>query len=120
MVDQNDFDQRVVAAGGDAASRPEEPGGAKAVPEQPRGVLRAAVGVDDRAGLWAALPADHLEGVDEELGADVVGDGPADDPSGERVDDGAAVNPAVGGAVLGDVGEPDPVGSLGAERPAGC
>ena len=55
----------------------------------------AAVRVDDRARAGAALPARHLQGVDDELGADVVGDRPADDPSGEHVDDGAAVDPAV-------------------------
>lgn len=27
--------------------------------------MRSAVGVDDRSGLWSALPAGHLEGVDD-------------------------------------------------------
>ena len=59
-----------------------------------------------------ALPASHLQGVHHQLGADVVGDRPAHDPAGEPVDDRAAVHPAVGGAVLGDVGEPHGVRCL--------
>ena len=44
--------------------------------------MGATVGVQDRPRLWPALPAGHLQGVDDELGADVVGDLPADDPPG--------------------------------------
>ena len=83
--------------------------------EEPGRVLRAPVGVDDGPGLGAALPAGHLQGVDDELGADVVRDRPADDASGERVHDGAAVDPSVVGAVLGDVGEPHPIRRLSDE-----
>ncbi len=63
----------------------------------------------------SALPAGHLQGVDDELGADVIGDGPAHDAPAVGVDHCAAVDPPVAGAVLGDVGEPHPVGGVGGE-----
>jgi len=51
----------------------------------------------------------HLESVDDEVGAQVVSDGPAHDPAGVDVEDHGAVDPALAGAVLGDVGDPEPV-----------
>ena len=39
----------------------------------------------------------------------------ADDPPAPGVDDGAAVNPPVAGAMLGDVGEPNPIRPIGGE-----
>ena len=71
--------------------------------------------MNDRSGIGAALPAGHLEGVDDQLTSEVIGDGPTDDPPRVGVDDCGAVDPPVAGAVLGDVGEPHPVRLLGAE-----
>ena len=70
--------------------------------------------MDDGAGRFA-LPASHLQGIDDEFGTDVVGDRPTDDTSGPGVDDRAAVDPAVGGAMLRDVGEPDTIWPIGTE-----
>ena len=50
------------------------------------------------------------------LGAQVVGDRPAHDPAGEHVQDDRAVDPALAGAVLGDVGDPQPVRPVSANR----
>ena len=64
-------------------------------------------------GVVAA--AGHVEGVDDELGAEVVGDRPAHDPAGPGVDDDGEIDPALTGGLLGDVGDPQPVGSVGTE-----
>jgi hypothetical protein len=53
-----------------------------------------------------------------ELGGHAFVDGVADDPVGEQVLDRAAVELALGGGVLGDVGQPDLIGTLGGEVPA--
>jgi len=71
--------------------------------------------MQDRPRGGAALPAGHVEGVDDELGPDVIGDRPPDDLAGPRVHDRAAVNPAITGPVLGDVGEPESIGAAGLE-----
>ena len=51
--------------------------------------------------LWSASPGGHLEGVNDELGAHVIGDRPAHDRRAEDVQDGAAVHlpPLVGCSV---------------------
>lgn len=64
-----------------------------------------------------ALPPGHLERVDDDVGGDAVGDRPADDAAGERVDHGRAVDPAVAGAMLRDVAEPEPIRLVRAELP---
>ena len=53
--------------------------------------------------------------VDDELGAHVIGDRPADDPAGPGVDHDGEVDPALAGGVLGDVLHPQPVGAVGSE-----
>jgi hypothetical protein len=75
------------------------------------------VGVHHGAGGGAAPPAGHLEGVDDQFGAHVVGDRPADDGAAEDVEDGGAVDLALDRGVLGDVGDPQPVGGVGDEPP---
>ena len=52
----------------------------------------------------------HLERVDDELGAHVIGHRPADDPARVGVLDGGEVDPALPGAQVGDVGHPQHVG----------
>jgi hypothetical protein len=58
-----------------------------------------------------ALSDGHVQGVQDQLGAEVVGHRPADDPAGERVQDHGEVQPALTGALLGDVSDPQAVGS---------
>jgi len=72
------------------------------------------------AGPWSpgrggGVPAGHLQGVDDELAAEVVGDGPAHDHAGPHVQDRAAVDLPLTGGVLGDVGAPQPVRAVGGE-----
>ncbi len=73
------------------------------------------IGVGDRAVGWPAAQGGHVDRVGDELGAHVIGDRPADDPSGPGVDDDGEVDPALAGAVLGDVLHPQPVRAVGAE-----
>jgi hypothetical protein len=58
-------------------------------------------------------PERHLEGVDDQLGAHVIRDRPADDHAAEGVEDDSEVDVAVSGRVLGDVHAPQPVRSVG-------
>ena len=58
-----------------------------------------------------ALGDGHVQGVQDQLGAEMVGHRPADDPAGERVEDDGQVEPALVGALLGDVSDPQAVGS---------
>jgi hypothetical protein len=57
--------------------------------------LAALVEVMHETGPGAAAVKGHLERVDDELGAHVVGHRPADDPSREGVLDGGEVDPAL-------------------------
>jgi hypothetical protein len=114
MEPKKDSMRLFVVGAGDLAHRAEQAGFAQPVPEEPRGVLGAAVGVHDRA-VRLAPPARHVQGVHDQLGAQVVRDRPADHPAGEHVQHHSGVDPALAGAVLGDVGYPQPVRFVGAE-----
>ena len=84
---------------------------ARASTERPRGLDRGRSGA--RLGRPAAAPPDgHLQGVDDELGADVIGDRPADHPPAPGVDHDGQIDLAVGGGMFGDVAHPQPVGSV--------
>lgn len=78
--------------------------------------------MQDATGDFLALDPtpDHgvVEGIDRELGGHPVADRVPHNPVGIEVLDRAAVDLALtGGAVLGDVGEPDPVWGIGGEDP---
>jgi hypothetical protein len=75
-----------------------------------------AIGVRD--GLlvgWLSAPDRHLESVDDEFGTDVIGDRPAHNSSGVRVEHDRAIELAGVGAVFGHVHDPQPVRSVGVE-----
>ena len=60
--------------------------------------------------LLRALTAkghDHDQGVSDEVGAHVVGDGPADHTARVRVDHGRQVEPPFPGPQVGDIAHPD-------------
>jgi hypothetical protein len=71
--------------------------------------LAAVVAVVDQPGRWLPLGDRHVEGVQDQVGAQVVGHRPADDPAGEAVQHDREVEPTLAGALLGDVGDPQPV-----------
>ena len=64
-----------------------------------------------------AVHPGHLQGVDDQLGAQVISDRPADHAAGVDIQHDRAVHPPAAGAVLGDVGDPQPVGAVGDEPP---
>ncbi|MDP9821157.1 hypothetical protein J2S59_000966 [Nocardioides massiliensis] len=71
--------------------------------------------MNDGAGFWTASPGGHLQGVDDQLGAHVVGDRPAHHLPGEHIEHRAAVDLPGSGGALGDVGAPQQVRSSGRE-----
>src|SRR6266545_3255548 len=77
--------------------------------------LAALVGVPDQPGVRSTMCKRHLQCVGDELGAQVVGHRPADDPAAVEVLDGDEVEPALPGAQVGDVGDPAAVRSAGGE-----
>ena len=103
------FADGVVVGAAAVSHRELDPGLAAAPAERERDVLRALVGVMDESWLGSAAVDGHLEGVDDELGAEVVGDRPADDPARVAVEHDRDVEPALPGAHVADVGDPEPV-----------
>jgi hypothetical protein len=60
-------------------------------------------------GRWLPLGDRHVEGVQDQFGAQVLGHRPAHHPAGVGVQDDRQVQPALAGALLGDVGRPEPI-----------
>lgn len=89
----------------------------QSVTENPTRVDAAPVAVDDRPGLGPAAPGGNLEGVDNRLGPNVIGDRPADDAAAEHAEDRTAVDLALPRRVLGHVSDPEPVRAVGHELP---
>jgi hypothetical protein len=69
------------------------------------------VGVVDQTRRRSTLTDGHIERVEDQLGAQMLGHGPAHHPAGEGVQDYCQVQPTLAGALLGDVGHPEPVRS---------
>jgi hypothetical protein len=63
---------------------PSSPTSRSRAPNSQEVYLRAAIGVDHSADGFAA-PAGHLEGADNEFGAEMVGDRPAHNPAGMEI-----------------------------------
>jgi len=91
--------------------------------------LRSGVGVVHEFDVGAAATAGqrHPQRVQDQRGAHVAGQLPADDPAREDVDDEAEVDHALPAADIGEVRDPEPIRLLGAEvavdeigRPPGC
>jgi hypothetical protein len=68
--------------------------------------LAATVGVVDQPALWAAAVQRHLERVEHELGAQVLGHRPADNQPGEQVLDVREVQEPLPSRDVGDVRRP--------------
>src|ERR1019366_8133156 len=67
------------------------------------GVLASSVGMEDQSTFGTAVGERHGEGVRDELGAHVLGQGPPDDSTRRQVDDGGQVGPPLPGGDVGDV-----------------
>ena len=76
--------------------------------------LAALVGVVDHPPR-PALGHGHLQGVEDELGAEMRRHGPADDPATPGVQHDGQVEEAGPGGDLGDVSHPEPIRSRGRE-----
>ncbi len=70
---------------------------------------------NDLAAWRLASPGRHLDGVSDELGAEMVSDRPAHNPSGPGVEHDRQVHLAGPGPVFGDVHDPQLVGAVGIE-----
>ena len=87
----------------------------KPVLRQPiESALRAAVRMNHRTNGFAAQP-DHVQGVGDQLRTQMIGDRTTHHAAGEHIEDDRGVDPALTRAVLGDVGDPQPVRALGDE-----
>ena len=83
----------------------------QSVAEISAGVLAAAVGVEDQFGSRLAMSKRHAPGREDQLGVDVLVHGPADDPTAVDIHDAGQVEPALLGGDVGDVPDPDLIGS---------
>jgi hypothetical protein len=77
---------RVVVAISNGAHRETHAGRLTALSEGKGGVLTALVGVVNGLG-WPAPGESHLQGIQDQLGAQVRGHRPVDDPPAERIQD---------------------------------
>ncbi len=77
--------------------------------------LASLVGVPDQTASGSTMGERHREGVGDELGAQVVGHRPADDPAAVEILHGDEVEPALPGTEVGDVGDPAAVRGAGGE-----
>jgi hypothetical protein len=77
------------------------------------------IGVKDRPVQAAPGPPGGVEGVDDQVGAHVIGDRPAGEAPGVQVDDGGQVEePALTDRPLGDVADVALIHLVGGEVPA--
>ena len=75
-----------------------------------RDELAALIGMVDQAGTGPAARKGHVQRVDDELCAHVVGHRPAHDAAAEGVVDGSEVEPPFPRPGGGDVSDPEDVG----------
>ena len=74
--------------------------------------LAPMIGVMDEPGTGAALPQRHVECIQDQLAAQMIGHRPADDPPAEGVEHGGEVAKALPGRQVGDVRHPELVGGV--------
>ena len=79
--------------------------------------MRSLVGVVNQPRVGPATSEAHLQRVDDQLCAHVLGHRPADDRPREGVLHRRRVDPALPAAQIGDVSDPEHVGGSGAEVP---
>ncbi len=105
---------RTGSAVADRSGRRAHTGDTTAVAKGDRGVLRSLIGVMDDA-IGSALPKCHVESIEHEAGAQVVGHGPADHAPAEDIQhDGEVKQPGPGRDVR-DIGDPWLIRRFGGE-----
>ena len=92
-----------------------DPGRTQEISVSAAAVLAATVAVEDQAGQRIARSQGLLESSADQISAQMVGQGPADDLARAEVDDHGQIEPSGGGGDEGDVTGPDLVG-LGGQR----
>jgi len=105
--------KRVVKRVADRSDRPEDAVVVEDLRKRPRRVLSPGIGVMDEldVGAGAALRERHAQCVEDEIGAHVAGELPADDPAAVDVNDKAEEHQALVAAQIGEVRDPQLVGS---------
>ena len=79
-------------------------------------ILRSAVGMEYHSGRRVTPTTGHLEGIDDQAGAHVIGDCPTDNGPRVQVDHGCQVRPTGPGPDVGDVTAPRDVGAAAVNR----
>jgi hypothetical protein len=95
--------ERVVVGVSPRADRGREPELVQAVGVGEARVRRPSIAVRDQLRIWPAQPVRHLEGVEDELAAQVGGELPADDRTAVAVEDEGELAEALPGAEVGEV-----------------
>lgn len=104
------FHEGVVIAVGSAAHRRKRAGLGQSLAVSAGGVLDAAIGVEDEAGLGLFAQKGHAQGTQDERGVDRRAHVPAHDLARAEVHDCRDKEPALAGADIGDVANPQLVG----------
>jgi hypothetical protein len=110
-------DDGVVVAVTARAHRGHHAGRLAALTQGHRGVLRALVGVMDHPLGRPAVPQGHVARRQDQLGAQVLGHGPADHPATEHIEHDRQGEQAGPGRHRRDIRRPAPIGRVGRERP---
>ena len=93
-----------------------ECGGAAVLIEFLARVLRSAVGMEYHAGRRVTPTTGHLEGIDDQAGAHVIGDRPTNDGTRVQVDHRRQVRPTGPRPDVGDVTAPGDLGAAAVNR----
>jgi len=110
------FHAAVVDARRDPAHGSEQPCQAQPMTEHPGSVLGSPIRMNDGSWFGLASPPRHIERVNNELCADVVGDRPSDHAAGEHVHDGRAIDLPGPPRMSRDVSDPELVRAVRDER----
>src|SRR5207248_11739975 len=105
------FHGGVVIAAGFAAHGGQRLALSQSVTEVRASVLAAAVGVENQRGNRLAMRQRHVPGPEDQWGVNVLVHGPADNTTAVAVHNAGQVEPAFLGVDVGDVTDPDLVGS---------
>jgi hypothetical protein len=107
------FHGGVVIAAGFTAPGGEGLALSQRVAKSSAGVLAAAVGMKDQLWRRLAMSLSHVPGREDQLGVAILVHRPADDPTAIEVHNAGQVKPAFLSADVGDVADPELVGSTG-------
>src|SRR5436190_9139105 len=105
------FHGGIVIAAGFAAHGSQRFGFNQSVSKIGAGILAAAIGVKDQLRRRLAMSLSHVPCSQDELSIDGLAHSPADDAPAEEVHDASQIKPSFRGGDIGDVSDPDLIGS---------